>query len=346
MKIHCTATSFGCMIASMNHPGLMLTMQAIRRQVAAMPHDLYRLCLIHAYTHRPFPGERLWTTAQLLSPATVRFLRVRNRDGYDIYIHPDAWDQNAGYILVDLDHADATVVDHMHRNGHQPCLVLQTSPGRLQAWIRICTSGLEPSIATAVARRLAHEYGGDPGSADWRHFGRLAGFTNQKLSRRTERGYAPWVKILHARAGLAENANALVQSARSLWRPVWLLTEASSASRDTLAPITAAEAAAIYHHCLRQWRIIERFRPPNWSIVDLWVAKRLLWEGIAAAQVEAILQLASPQFPRRHGNPRDYLRRTLARATAFPPTGGAVCNDHAPASVVIRSPCSNSTGGR
>jgi len=87
-----------------------------------MPHDLYRLQLIHGHTHRTFPGERLWTVAQLLQPATIRFLRVRNRDGYDIYIHPDAWDQNAGYILVDLDHADANVVDRMRHNGHQPCL--------------------------------------------------------------------------------------------------------------------------------------------------------------------------------------------------------------------------------
>jgi RepB DNA-primase from phage plasmid len=333
------------MIASMNHPGLMLTMHAIRRQLAAMPHDLYRVRLIHAHTNRPFPGERLWAAAQLLNPATIRFLRVRNRDGYDIYIHPDAWDQNAGYILVDLDHADVNVVDCMRRNGHQPCVVLQTSPGRLQAWIRICTSGLEPCIATAVARQLAHQYDGDPGSADWRHFGRLAGFTNQKPSRRSNHGYAPWVTIVHARPGLAANGDTLIQSARSLWRPAWLWTEAASTIGDTLAPITAAEAVAIYHECLRQWRIIERFGPPDWSIVDLWVARTLLWQQMPAAQVEAILQLASPQFPRRHGNPRDYLRRTLARA-AFPPTGGAVWNDHAPTSVVIRSPCSNSTGGR
>src|SRR5207248_4470316 len=32
------------------------------------------------------------------------------------------------------------------------------------------------------------------------------------------------------------------------------------------------------------------------------------------AQVQAILQLGSPGFPRRHSNPDDYLRRTIARA--------------------------------
>lgn len=303
--------------------GLMLTMQAIRRQLAAMPHDLYCLRLIHSQTHDSFPGERVWTADQLLQPATIRFLRARNRDGFDIFIRPDGWDQNAGYILVDLDRADADVVGRMRRNGHQPCLVLQTSPGHLQAWIRVATSGLEPCIATAVARQLAHGYGGDPASADWHHFGRLAGFTNQKPSRRAHYGFAPWVKIVHARAGLAPNADALIQSARNRWRPAWLAADAAHAHGDLVAPIAAAEATTIYQDCLQRWRIRERFHRPDWSIVDLWVARRLLSQSMPTAQVEAILQLASPEFPRRHGSPQDYLRRTMVRA-AFPPTGGAV----------------------
>jgi hypothetical protein len=54
-----------------------------------------------------------------------------------------------------------------------------------------------------IARQLACRYGGDPASADWCHLGRLAGFTNQKPARRDLRGYPSWVKIVHARAGLA-----------------------------------------------------------------------------------------------------------------------------------------------
>ena len=45
--------------------------------------------------------------------------------------------------------------------------------------------------------------GGDAASTDWRHVGQLAGFTNQKPARRTLDRYAPWVKLVHARAGLA-----------------------------------------------------------------------------------------------------------------------------------------------
>jgi hypothetical protein len=39
-------------------------------------------------------------------------------------------------------------------------------------------------------------FGGDPSSADWRHFGRLAGFTNQKPTRRLDNGFAPFVRLL------------------------------------------------------------------------------------------------------------------------------------------------------
>jgi hypothetical protein len=64
--------------------GLILTAQAIRRQLAAMPHELYLVRLIHQPTQRPFPGERLWTAQQLSHLATIRFLRARNCEGCDI----------------------------------------------------------------------------------------------------------------------------------------------------------------------------------------------------------------------------------------------------------------------
>src|ERR1043166_8997758 len=64
----------------MDDRGLFITSQAIRRQLAAMPNELYLIRLIHRPTRRPFPGERLWTATQLLHATTVRFLRARNRE--------------------------------------------------------------------------------------------------------------------------------------------------------------------------------------------------------------------------------------------------------------------------
>lgn len=76
-------------------------------------------------------------------------------------------------------------------------------PATLQAWIRVSAIPLEPAIAGAIAKQLARLYRADLASADWRHLGRLAGFTNQKPLRRQANRYAPWVRLLHAELGLA-----------------------------------------------------------------------------------------------------------------------------------------------
>jgi len=325
----------------MKERGFFLTWQAIRRQLAAMPNDLYLVRLIHNRTGRPFPGERLWTATQLAGPSTVRFLRARNCEGCDVYIHPYAGNRNAGYILVDLDRADPTVVDRMRANGHDPCVVLQTSPGHLQAWIRLGPSPLKPAVATAAGRHLAHLYSGDAASTDWRHLGRLAGFTNQKPARRTLDRYAPWVRIVHARAGLAPRGEALLQSVRQSAQPPAVPLPAVADD----GPTSPEQAIAIYQSCMQRWHIRQRFPQPDWSIVDLWIARELLWQGRPAVQVQAILRLASPHFPRRHGDPDDYLRRTVARA-AFPSPGRAVWPHHDPTPAAAASANSNSTGGR
>ena len=45
----------------MDDRGFFLTWQAMRRQLAAMPCELYLIRLIHQQTRKAFPGERLWT---------------------------------------------------------------------------------------------------------------------------------------------------------------------------------------------------------------------------------------------------------------------------------------------
>lgn len=333
----------------MDDRGFWITLQAVRRQLAAMPNELYLIRLIHHQTHRAFPGERLWTAEQLASTATIRFLRGRNREGCDVYIQPYAGTQNAGYILVDLDAAHPSVIRNMHAQGHDPCVVLQTSSGHWQAWVRLSLSPLPPALATAAGKYLARAYGGDPASTDWRHLGRLAGFTNQKPARRTPDGLAPWVKVVSTTAGLAPRAEALLQAAKALAAPDRLTVSTADSTAPDTAPsgIGAGAAAEIYRGCMERWRIGQRFSQPDWSIVDLWVARHLLAQGSAPAQVQEILRLASPHFPRRHADPADYLRRTVAHALS-PRPPRPVCTGHARTlnfadTVKVRS---NSFGGR
>jgi hypothetical protein len=319
--------------------GLFLSLRGIRGQLAAMPHDLYLVRLIHHATRTAFPGERLWTAAQLGQESTVRFLRIRNREGCDVYVQPYSDNRNAGYILLDLDHTDAATLERMRVNGHQPCVVLQTSPGHLQAWIQVSAVSLEPALATAIARQLAHTYGADLASADWRHLGRLAGFTNQKPLRLQSNGYAPWVRVLKAQVGLATNGGLLVQAAERQIRCLPSTITATGALPapfvgELLAPAsyTPSTASDTYQAWLQRLRIPQRFPHPDWSIADKWIAKELLRQGTPVAVVAELLRWGSPGFPRRHADPQNYLRRTLARAlgelagNAFPaPARGAHC---------------------
>ena len=293
--------------------GLNLTLRAVRRQLAAMPHDLYLVRLIHNQTRRAFPGERLWTAAQLIHPATLRFLRVRNREGCDVYLQPYTENRNPGYILVDLDHCDPGAIETMRSDGLAPCVVLQTSPGNLQVWMHVSSTPLEPAVANSVGKHLARLYGGDLASTDWRHLGRLAGFTNQKPQRRNGRDQAPWVKVLHAQAGLVAQGAALLQAAQSGWpgptqpvlAPIWITNTET---------VPSAMAARIYTTWLHRLRIPERFPQPDWSIADKWIAKELLRQGLPVPRVAAIVRAGSPGFPRRHAHPEDYLGRTLTCA--------------------------------
>lgn len=301
--------------------GFFISLQAVRRQLAAMPCDLYLLRLIHHATRRPFPMECLWTAVQLSHPAMLRFLRLRNSQGHDVFFRPFAWDRNAGYVLVDLDAADPDTIARMRTHGHEPCVVVQTSPGRLQAWVRVSRAPLEPALATGLAQHLAQLHGGDLASAEGRHLGRLAGFTNQKPLRRPPNGYAPWVKLLYAEPGLASNDQPLIQSADDHSSPARQFTISAGpvAPQRTAAPaLTPAAAAGIYWRWLQRLHIFERFPEPDWSIADLWIAERLLACRVPAEQVQAVLRLGSPGFPRRHSDPNDYLHRTLLRAARQP----------------------------
>jgi RepB DNA-primase from phage plasmid len=304
--------------------GLIVSLAALRRQLAAMPCPLYEVRLIHSVSRQPYPGVRQWTATPLFDPATVRFLRIRNREGYDVYFRPYAGDHNAGYILLDLDQPVPGILARLRAQGHEPCVVVETSPGRLQAWIRVSHAPLLPVLATRVAKRLAEIYQADRASADWRHLGRSAGFTNRKRERRRTDGLAPWVRLIHARACLAGDRAALLGLAaaelagyRAPSPPVRATLPPYAADSFSTAGLDPPVLRALYRDRLNRLRILARYPAPDWSIADAWVARELLATGTDPALVAAVLRYGSPGFPRHHPDPEDYVRRTLRCAILF-----------------------------
>ena len=163
------------------------------------------------------------------------------------------------------------------------------------------------------------------------------------------------MKVVYTHPGLARHADALLQSAAASVSAfaqsthLGLYPDRGPGSQSgAAAAITAVQATAIYQTWMHRWQIAQRFASPDWSIVDLWVARALLAQGWPPDQVQIIIRLGSPHFPRRHTHPDDYLRRTVARAFPFPSPGPAVCgaHDRTPAAAPANRARSNSAGGQ
>jgi hypothetical protein len=122
----------------------------------------------------------------------VKWLRHENAKGAHIYIRP-----TGPHGLSLIDDLTAEAIERMKAQGFAPAVVVETSPNNFQAWVNHGRV-LEPAGSTQAAKQLAERFGGDPSSADWRHFGRLAGFTNSKPERRLPSGARPFVRLRSA----------------------------------------------------------------------------------------------------------------------------------------------------
>jgi integrase len=112
---------------------------------------------------------RVWDRDALAR--SISWLRHQNRDGRNIYIRP-----KGEHHLSLIDDLTQEAVGRLKETGFSPAVVVETSPGNFQAWLKH-PERLNKEMGTAAARALAQRFGGDIGAADWRHFGRLSGFT-------------------------------------------------------------------------------------------------------------------------------------------------------------------------
>lgn len=117
----------------------------------------------------------------------------RNATGSSIYIRPARSLEAHPWVLVD-GLTGGTLA--RLREGHPPGLVVETSPGRFQAWVRVAKALPAPGRGE-IARALAWRYVGDPDGAGGDGLGRLAGTTNRKPERRRSDGQAPFARLRH-----------------------------------------------------------------------------------------------------------------------------------------------------
>lgn len=163
----------------------VIVARLVRAQLRAMSCERFDLGI------RREAGEMILREGQgaIEIEETIKWLRHENGKGAHIYIRP------AGtHSLSLIDDITAEVIERMKAEGFEPAVVVETSPNNFQAWLNH-GQVLDVSTSTRASKQLAERFGGDLSSADWRHFGRLAGFTNPKRERQLPSGMRPFARL-------------------------------------------------------------------------------------------------------------------------------------------------------
>jgi RepB DNA-primase from phage plasmid len=139
----------------------------------------------------------------------IKWLRHENAKGAHIYIRP------AGLHTLSLvDDLSAEAIERMKAEGLEPAVIVETSANNFQAWLNH-GQVLDAATSTRAAKQLVERFGGDPSSADWRHFGRLAGFTNPKPERQLPSGLRPFARLRSATGRVYSKATEFVATIRA-----------------------------------------------------------------------------------------------------------------------------------
>lgn len=161
------------------------TEQIVRTMLAAVKAPLYDVVVLS--TRGMLPGLDAIPASAVLK--RLLLLKFRNARGSHIYLRP--FGEHRYTVLDDLDEAKLA---KLAADGFEPCAVVETSNGNFQAWLKH-TGVLPKLLGMFGAQTLAVSYGADRCAADWRHFGRLPGFTNCKPKYKGENGLFPFVRL-------------------------------------------------------------------------------------------------------------------------------------------------------
>jgi hypothetical protein len=239
-----------------------------------------------------------WGAKQVLK--SLLWLRRENLNRGHIYLRPAGMH---GLSLVDDLKTDA--ITRMKAEGFEAAAVVETSPGNFQAWLKH-GEVLDEVTSTRAAKLLAERYGGDLGSADWRHFGRLAEFTNPKPSRRLASGLQPFARLLSASGQVYRQAPRFIAEVRTALTGE--ATVASGGAED------AAGQGALELPPLAEFHSDARY-DGDLHRADLAWARHAAGMGLSASEIRATIMetrdLAKKGSAKRQ---REYAERTAGKA--------------------------------
>lgn len=279
---------------------------SVVRQIQAMRCDSFELGIYDRAVDKMLP--RFWSSETLLK--SVKFLKQKNSAGMDIYIRP------AGCIgLVFFDDVNRCDLDRMTADGLRPAVIVQSSPDNFHGWIRISENPIATTLATAAAKIIAHAYGGDANSADWRHYGRLAGFTNKKPEHINVRGQSPFVKLHDSNGNLAAAGFSVLESANNYLKELEH-SEAKRVKKINELPVSLGsdrDPKNFYNSEVNG--IIKRYGASyDSSKADWMIVNKMISEGFSSDQIRCTLLNESAAVMKRGRNAIAYVDRTIEAA--------------------------------
>jgi hypothetical protein len=282
------------------------THELVVRQAQAMNTDIFEVGL-----YKPArPGAerrdemllRTWDLETLVG--SIAWLRYQNADGRNIYIRP-----KGEHSLSLVDDLTADALERMRHSGFTPAIIVETSPENFQAWLNHGRT-LPKRTSTAAARALAEKFGGDPGSADWRHFGRLNPFSNRKEKHRQPGGHYPFVRLIHSTGEVYEmskeflsGVEAGLEQARieAERRRDWVRRHGDSQKNGAVKTI-------------EEFRQDARFRGDG-NRIDLAYAVYALSHGVSEDEVRRAIATRDLSKKGTTERQAEYLERTLRKAS-------------------------------
>src|SRR6266404_1893172 len=274
------------------------TAEAVEKQARAMSASAFEVGLFDPTAAKGVMLPRVWDLDTLLR--SVSWLRLKNSEGRNIYIR-----LRGEHALSLIDDASAQAIELMKSEGFAPAVVLETSPGNFQAWL--CHGQILPKhLSTLAARLLAARFGGDSASADWRHYGRLAGFTNRKEKYRRKDGTFPYVRLHEATGAVYSKAVAFLAEVRTIYEseqskpPHPLSFRRPGLCRPNLKRIEDFRAKPIYEG--------------DHTRTDLAYAVYALAHGIAECEVRAAVASRDLTHKGNMKRQEEYIDRTIRKA--------------------------------
>lgn len=290
------------------------SLEAIQRQVAALGVERFEVGIREAKTGQMMNRE--WSRAEL--EQAVPWLKRMNAKGNDVYIRPAG---EHGLVLVDDLTADK--ISSMAKDGFPSAATIETSPGNYQAWVKLSDKPLSADVRRIAAQGLARQYGGDPNSADSRHYGRLAGFTNQKPQHARD-GRQPYV-LAHDCPGKAARA------APAYLERIEQHLDRAAAQQEREKRLAALETAKpggygshydpVKEYQRQAQRLMQRYgKEADFSRLDWMIATDMAKSGRFTAQdIEKGIRECSPHVEsRKAGHVEDYAKRTAEKAWNAP----------------------------